>query len=276
MIIAFSRASRARSRLRRISNVIAALMSIGLMVGCDSEPAYPGFAFVAYNYTPWDLDRIEIKDGNGAVAVTGAIGAGGGEGSATCCYTLEGSDFKVQWRGADGELARRHMFDGKLEEVIFNKETSVHFPPSDLPPGEGTLFLELHIYPDEHMEIALSRNLLGQVRIPIVETTRWLYAQHRDALKDYRSSAELRRVVASVTKTMWTKYRIEDRRDMQKFMFLYFTVASNFDSDPEIAAVLANPGRKPGDFATAVESLSQERIARLRAAGTPPGNKVAG
>ncbi|CUJ57285.1 DUF3304 domain-containing protein [Achromobacter sp. 2789STDY5608621] len=249
------------------------MMWLGLLAGCNGEPSYQGLSFVAYNYTPWDLDRIQITDAHGGKAATGAIGAGGGEGSVTCCYSLKGTDFKVEWRGADGEKVREHMFDGKLDEVMFNKQTPVHFPATDVPPGEGPLYLELHIYPDEHMELALSRKLLGQVRLPIVEVTRWLYAQHRDALGDYRSSAEVRRVVARVTKTAWTRYRIEDGQDLQQYMFLYFTVASNFDADADIAALLAKPGRQPGDFAKAVRQLPADKIAHLKATGAKPGAK---
>lgn len=129
------------------------------------------------------------------------------------------------------------------------------------------------IYPDEHFEIALSRKLLGQTRIPIIETTRWLYRRHRDALTAYRDIYEVQRVLAKVAKTAWIKYRLEDRRDLQQYMFLYFTVASNFDADPDVVAMLAKPDRKPGDFGAAAGAMSQAQIARIRAAGTPPGDK---
>lgn len=256
----------------------AGLICLGMLVGCNGEPSYEGLSFITYNYTPWDLDSIEIKDSEGNLAATGAIIAGGGEGSVTCCYRLKGTDFKVEWTGSDTEEIRKHMSNGrisdeKLDALMFNKETSVHFPPSAIPPGDGPLYLELHIYPDEHMEIALSRKLLGQVRIPIVDATRWLYSQHRDALQNYRDSSEVRRVVAKVAKTAWIKYRIEDKQDMRQYMYLYFTVASNFDADPEIAAVLARPERKPGDFAKAMASMSEEKIARLKATGAAPGDK---
>ena len=254
-------------------SLIVLLLWLGMLVGCNGEPSYGGLSFITYNYTPWDLDWIRITDREGNFAATGSIGAGGGEGSVSCCYKLKGTDFKVRWTGGDGEELRKHMYDGKFDEVMFNKETPVHFPPSAIPAGDGPLYLELHIYPDEHMEIALSRKLLGQVRIPIVDATRWLYSQHRDALQDFRSSAEVRRVLAKVAKTAWIKYRIEDKQDMRQYMYLYFTVASNFDADPEIAAVLAKPERKPGDFAKAVESMSEEKIAKLKATGTAPGDK---
>ncbi|MGE8686421.1 MAG: hypothetical protein ACN6PJ_04740 [Achromobacter sp.] len=254
-------------------SLIVLLLWLGMLAGCNGEPSYRGLSFITYNYTPWDLDSIEITDSEGNSASTGSIGAGGGEGSVTCCYKLKGTDFKVRWRGVDGEEAIKHLDDGTLDEVVFNKETPVHFPASAIPAGDGPLYLELHIYPDEHMEMALSRKLLGQVRIPIVDTTRWLYLQHRDVLQDYRDSSEVRRVLAKVAKTAWLKYGIEDKQDMRQYMYLYFTVASNFDADPEIAAVLARPGRQPGDFAQAVESMSEEKIARLKAAGTAPGDK---
>ncbi|AOU93278.1 uncharacterized protein AruCF_2387 [Achromobacter ruhlandii] len=60
---------------------------------------------------------------------------------------------------------------------------------------------------------------------------------------------------------------------MRQYMRLYFTVASDFDTDPEIAALLSQPGRQPGDFAKAVAALPVATIARLKAQGTPPGDK---
>jgi len=253
--------------------LIFLLMWLGMLTGCNGEPSYQGVSLIAYNYTPWDLDAIQITDNEGNRAGTGSIGAGGGEGSATCCFTLRGSEFTVKWTGLDGEEAIKHLYDGKMDTLMFHKETRVNFPPSDLPSGDGPLYLELHIYPDEHMEIALSRKLLGQTRIPIIDTTRWLYKQHRNALGAYRDIYEVQRVLAKVAKTAWIKYRIEDKRDMEQYMFLYFTVASNFDADPDIAAILAGAGRKPGDFARAIEGLSEAKLAQLKETGTPPGEK---
>lgn len=256
----------------RLAWILAPVLAAGI-AGCGGEPTYRGINFIVYNYTPWDLDQVRVTDASGRSAVTGAIGVGGGEGSVSCCYTLKGTEFKVTWRGADAEEARRHMFDGKLDEVIFEKTAPVHFPVSEIPAGEGPLYLELHIYPDEHMELALSRKLLGQTRIPIVAVTRWLYTEHRDALANYGSSSEVRRVLGKVAGTAWKKYRIEAEVDMRQYMRLYFTVASDFDTDPEIAALLSQPGRQPGDFAKAVAALPVATIARLKAQGTPPGDK---
>lgn len=254
---------------------IALLCCVGLLAGCNAEPTYQSVSVVTYNYTPWDLTSVRITDASGAVAGSSMIRSGGGEGSVSCCYTLKGTDFTVRWRGGDADLMRKHMFDGKFDDVLFAKETKVHFPYQEAPAGEGPLILELHIYPDEHIELALSRQLLGQARIPIPDTTRWLYEHHRDELVDYEDIHELRYVLAKVAKQAWTKYKIEDAQDMRQYMRLYFTVASNFDADPHVKEILSKPGRAPGDFAKAITELPQMTLDQIKKTGAPPGDKNA-
>lgn len=249
------------------------LCCVGLLAGCNAEPTYQNVSVITYNYTPWDLTSVRIIDASGAVAGSGMIRSGGGEGSVSCCYTLKGTDFTVRWRGGDADLMRKHMFDGKFDDVLFAKETKVHFPYQEAPAGEGPLILELHIYPDEHIELALSRQLLDQARIPIPDTTRWLYEHHRDELVDYEDIHELRYVLAKVAKQAWTRYRIEEPQDMRAYMQLYFLVSSDFDRDADLAAVLQNPNRKPGDFGRAVAALSADKLARLKSTGAPAGDK---
>jgi len=253
--------------------LVGVLLCLGLVAGCKAEPTYQGVSVVTYNYTPWDLTSVRIADAFGGVAGSGMIRSGGGEGSVSCCYTLKGTDFTVKWKGGDADLMRKHMFDGKFDEVIFAKETTVHLPSQDAPPGDGPVILELHIYPDDHMELALSRKLLGQVRIPIVDTVRWLYGNHRDELVGYKSIHELADVLPKVVKQAWTNYRIEESGDMRAYMYLYFTVASDFYKDAEIAGILKDPNRNPGDFGKAVGALPEEKLAQLKASGTPPGDK---
>jgi len=253
--------------------LIGMLIGLGLLAGCNAEPTYSGVSFITYNYTPWELASVRLIDASGASAGTAAVPPGGGEGSVSCCYTLKGTDFTVQWRGGDVDVMRQHLFDGKLDEVMFKKATKVHFPAAPAPAGDGPLILELHIYPDEHMELALSRKLFGQVRIPIIDTTRWLYATHRDALNDYRNIHEVGIVLGKVAKHAWMQYRIEDAEDMRGYMYLYFVVASDFDKDAEIAALLNDADRKPGDFGRAVAALSKEKVDQIKETGAPPGDK---
>ncbi|WP_343498548.1 hypothetical protein [Achromobacter denitrificans] len=252
---------------------VAVAMSLGLLAGCNAEPTYSGVSFVTYNYTPWNLEPVRIRDASGRVASSSTLPPGGGEGSVSCCYTFTGTEFAVKWSGGDPDLLRKHLFDDKFDEVMFKKEASVHFPVAMAPDGDGPLYLELHIYPDEHMELALSRDLKGQVRIPIVETTRWLYGKYGAELIEYENATELKHVLAKVTRQAWMRYRIEDGEDLRAYMYLYFIVASDFDKDAQIAALLNDPARTPGAFGTAVAVLSKEKLAQLKTSGAPPGDK---
>lgn len=253
--------------------LVGVLLCLGLVAGCNGEPTYQGVSLIVYNYTPWNLESVQLRDAHGGVAGSMAIRAGGGEGRVACCYAFRGTDFTVTWSGGDAVLMRKHMFDGKYADVLFQKESALHFPATEVPEGEGTPILELHIYPDDHMELALSRKLLGQVRIPIVDTVRWLYGNHRDELVGYKSIHELADVLPKVVKQAWTNYRIEESGDMRAYMYLYFTVASDFYKDAEIAGILKDPNRNPGDFGKAVGALPEEKLAQLKASGTPPGDK---
>jgi len=253
---------------------VGALLGLGLLTGCNGEPVYSGVSLVTYNYTPWNLEPVQLRDASGSVASSSTLVPGGGGGSVSCCYTFRGTDFTVKWSGGDPDLLRKHLFDGKFDEVKFKKETSVHFPATKIPGGDGTLILELHIYPDEHMELALSRQFAGQDRIPITDTIRWLYRNYRNELIGYEHIHQFGDDLAKVTQQAWLKYRIEDAEDMRGYMYLYFTVASDFENDAEISALLKDKNRKPGDFGRAVAALSKERIEHMKASGAPPGMRA--
>ncbi|MFJ1302744.1 hypothetical protein ACILG0_22515 [Pseudomonadota bacterium AL_CKDN230030165-1A_HGKHYDSX7] len=250
---------------------MAALLWVAMLAGCNSEPAYQGVSFVVYNYTPDEMDWVRLSDEKGGRASTMQISVGAGAGSVSCCHTLRGTAFKAQWQAIDPLEFHRSGKD--FDSLVFRRVQEVTFPATEPPPGDGPLYLELHIYPDEHLEMALSRKLTNN-RLPIVDTARWLWREHRSALQDFRDGVELTRVVARVTKTSWGKYRIEDAADMRQYMRMYFTVASNFDQDPEIATVLERPDRQAGEFARLVERLPANRIAQLKTSGTPGGKDV--
>jgi len=252
--------------------LMAALTLLGLLAGCDREPSYRGVSFIAYNYTQFDIDSVSVKDEDGRSAGAGHVSVGGGGGSVSCCYSLKGTEFTVEWNAYDPEILRDHIYDKNIDQFISKKNRTATFAGADVPPGNAPLVLELHIYPDEHVEMALSREL-DNTRLPIVETTDWLWRQHKDELPNFRDIYELGHVVARVTKTSWGRYRIENVADMREYMMMYFLVASDFDQDPAIKAVLEKKDRRPGDVARAIESLSPDRIAALKNSGSAPGDK---
>lgn len=85
-----------------------AISLLAAVAACGAEPEYRGLNLIAYNYTPWDIDTIIISDKAGRTAGSGAMGVGGGEGSVTCCHTLKGTEFKVQWSGLSSIRYRVH------------------------------------------------------------------------------------------------------------------------------------------------------------------------
>jgi len=252
--------------------LVAVLLSFGLLAGCDGEPVYKGVSFIAYNYTQFDMDSVSVTDKTGKSAVTMQVSVGAGGGSVSCCYTLRGTEFTAKWRGADPEVLGEHLYDKDFDKYFFTREKLVNFPAAEIPPGDGPLILELHIYPDEHAEMALSRNMTNG-RLPIVPTARWLWREHRDELGEFSDGIEFLYRLARVTKTSWGKYHIEDTADMRAYMKMYFTVASNFDQDPAIKTVLEKKGRQPGEVARMLDSLPAARVASLKQAGSVPRGK---
>ena len=101
-----------------------------------------------------------------------------------------------------------------------------------------------------------------------------MYRNYRNELIGYEHIHQFGDDLATVTQQAWLKYRIEDAEDMRGYMYLYFTVASDFENDAEISALLKDKNRKPGDFGRAVAALSKERIEQMKASGAPPGMRA--
>src|SRR6478609_10967156 len=113
--------------------LIGVLLWLGLLAGCNGEPTYQGVSFIAYNYTPWNLEPVRLSDASGNVVSSSTLVPGGGEGRVSCCYTFKGTDFTVKWSGGDPELLRKHLLDDKFDDLLFRKETKVHFPATKAP-----------------------------------------------------------------------------------------------------------------------------------------------
>jgi hypothetical protein len=111
----------------------ALLLSLTLIAGCDafsSQPTYGGLSIEGFNYTPYNLDRFVITDQYGNKAGGGGdLMPGSGEGSLSCCYTLKGTDFTVDWYVVDQDEFMKDPY-GPLPVV--HKVSRVHFPMNHL------------------------------------------------------------------------------------------------------------------------------------------------
>ena len=250
-----------------MKKILGVLLLFSLLSGCDREPVYRGLNFVTFNYTPWNLEVVRVRDVQGNGGGAGSTAPGAGEGSISCCGFLRGTEFEVYWTGIDNNEAMKHMFDGRLREFIFKKKTKVYFPPTKIPPGDAPLMFEVHIYPDEHIEFALTRRLLRSTRIPIVSVGDWLlktYQQQLNPNNDMVQDSKQFRLVARIIGDAWKKYRLEDEQDLRQYVYLAMLVNEKFDELPQFAKVLHDGNRKRGDFARFVQNESSESIEGIK------------
>lgn len=212
------------------------------------------------NYLPYNMNGFTITDAYGNKASGGGDdppGAGGG--SVACCYKLKGSEFTVKWKYYDAD--QWTMDDSHAQQI----ETKVVMPPSVVPEKVGSRILEVHFYPDRHVEFQFPGELLDDSRIPIVDVSRWM-ATHYQARLDKKfddTDGQSHRRIARAVAAAWLKYRLVDRNDLEQYAYYSLLVNSRFDSHPDVQRVLRATTGKPGAFAKSMQALPKSVISEL-------------
>lgn len=180
-------------------------------------------------------------------------------GSVTCCYKLKGTEFTVKWKYYDAD--RWTMDDSHTQQV----ETKVVMSPSTIPEAVGSRILEVHFYPDRHVELQFPGGLLDDSHVPIVDVSRWMAAHYQTKLDEKfdDTDGQSHRRIARVVAGAWLKYRLTDRGDLEQYMYYDLLVNSRFDAHPEIQRVLQAAAGQPGMFAKAMQSLSKDVLSAL-------------
>ncbi|AOJ30368.1 DUF3304 domain-containing protein [Burkholderia metallica] len=225
-----------------------------------SEPTYSGISVMGRNYLPYNMNGFTIIDAYGNQASGGGDdppGAGGG--SVACCYTLKGTEFTVKWKYYDAD--RWTMDDSHAQQV----ETKVVMPSSAVPEKVGNRILEVHFYPDRHVEFQFPGQLLDESRIPVVDVSRWMAAHYQEQLakKFDDTDGQSHRRIARAVAAAWLKYRLTDPNDLEQYAYYDLLVNSRFDTHPEIQRVLQAAGGKPGTFAKSMQSLPKSVLLGL-------------
>lgn len=224
------------------------------MAACSkSEPIYTSVSTEGLNYLPYNLARFTITDQFGNKARGGGdLEPGAGEGSIACCYLLKGTDFKVQWTYYDAD-------DWRPGEQVKKQqaEASVSLPPTAVPDSIGSRILEVHFYPDRHVELAFPGQMLGSTRLPIVDVSRDLTKRYGGQLdKRYQDNdAQLHRRISKAVAQAWLKYRFTDRSDLEQYVYYVLLVNPRFDAHPEVQRLIQSSKARPGAFAKAVTVL---------------------
>jgi hypothetical protein len=211
------------------------------------------------NYLPYNMESFTIADAYGNKAGGGGDDPPGeGGGSVTCCYKLRGTEFTVKWNYYD--VDQWH----KGDEKMFHAEAKVSMPSSQTPEKVGTRILEVHFYPDRHVEFQFPGGLLDDSRIPITDVVKWMnkFQTQLNRRYDERDDQQFRRI-ARVVAAAWLKYRLTDRNDLEQYTYFSLLVNSRFDAHPDVQSILQAARNNPGMFAKSMQSLSKNVLSDL-------------
>ena len=110
---------------------------------------------VGYNYTERPIYTFSVNGGGGS-----NIFVGGGGAKMSCCTEITvGQPVEIKWLY---DTTEKQYLAGLREE---KRSTTVIVPPPTVPEAE---YLEVHFYPDHHVELALVK-FPGDRRIPYEE-----------------------------------------------------------------------------------------------------------
>jgi len=213
------------------------------------------------NYLPYNLESFTITDAYGNRASGGADSPpGGGGGRLSCCYALKGTEFTVKWDYYDAD--QWTMSDSHMQHA----EATVLMPPSKSPGDVGARILEVHFFPDHHVEFQFPGELLDDSRIPIVEVSRWMSDQYRDMLdKKFDDNwGEEHRRISRVVAAAWLKYGLVNLNDLEQYTYFNLLINERFDSYPEIQRLLHITKNAPGEFAKRLQTLAPGVLSELK------------
>ncbi len=244
---------------RRSGLVVGPLAVVLSVSACGkSEPVYSGVSVIAHNYLPYNLDGFSITDAHGNKAFGGNSLPGGG-GGVTCCYKLEGKEFVVKWSYVD--VDQWH----KGNEETLHAEATVAMPSTQVPEKIGDRIIEVHFYPDRHVELQFPGALADTSHIPMIDVSRWMSTRYQNELNrkyDEREDQQFRRIVRVVAMA-WLKYRLTDLDDLKQYAYYDLLVNSRFDAHPAVQHILQTAAGKPGMFAKSMQSLPKGVLSAL-------------
>ncbi|MFP3795372.1 hypothetical protein [Paraburkholderia tropica] len=235
---------------RRLACV--SLMLVSLAACGKSEPVYTSISAIGRNYLPYNLSGFTVSDQFGnKVSVGGDLAPGGGGGSVSCCYALKGTQFDVSWSYYDAD--QWHAGD----EKTFHATAKATLPATQQPEKIGDRILQVHFYPDHHVELQFPAGIMDPSQLPVVDVARAMFMKHQDALDkryDDTSGESLRRI-SRVVAQAWLKYRLSDERDLEQYTYYALLVNPQFDAHPAVQKLIQDDKTKPGALAAALDAL---------------------
>ena len=126
-------------------NLPQLLAAVALLLGACNSQDTRSFTLVGYNYTERPIYTFSVNGGGGS-----NIFVGGGGAKMSCCTDITvGQPVEIKWVYSATE---KQYLAGLRKE---NYSTTVIVPPPTVPEAE---YLEVHFYPDHHVELALVKS----------------------------------------------------------------------------------------------------------------------
>ena len=125
-------------------SALACLLGLLLLGACSSQDTR-SVTLVGYNYTERPIYTFSVNGGGGS-----NIFVGGGGAKMSCCTEITvGQPVEIKWVYSATE---KQYLAGLRKE---NYSTTVTVPPPTMPEAD---YLEVHFYPDHHVELALVKS----------------------------------------------------------------------------------------------------------------------
>ena len=125
-------------------SALACLLGLLLLGACNSQDTR-SVTLVGYNYTERPIYTFSVNGGGGS-----NIFVGGGGAKMSCCTEITvGQPVEIKWVYSATE---KQYLAGLRKE---NYSTTVTVPPPTMPEAD---YLEVHFYPDHHVELALVKS----------------------------------------------------------------------------------------------------------------------
>ena len=125
-------------------SALACLLGLLLLGACNSEDTR-SVTVIGYNYTERPIYTFSVNGGGGS-----NIFVGGGGAKMSCCTEITvGQPVEIKWVYSATE---KQYLAGLRKE---NYSTTVTVPPPTMPEAD---YLEVHFYPDHHVELALLKS----------------------------------------------------------------------------------------------------------------------
>ena len=125
-------------------SALACLLGLLLLGACSSQDTR-SVTLVGYNYTERPIYTFSVNGGGGS-----NIFVGGGGASFSCCTDITvGQPVEIKWLY---DTTEKQYLAGLREE---KRSTTVIVPPPTVPEAE---YLEVHFYPDHHVELVLVKS----------------------------------------------------------------------------------------------------------------------